>query len=86
MIGNSDIVFIEFFVYFGEEISDLRLRCGRFLPQKFKFILRMFELIRQRKENTFFIRPIAIRNGVTRVALERECNKKVIDISAITNK
>ena len=85
-MATRDIVFTEFFVYFGEEISDFRLRSGRFLPQKFKLILRMFELISQRKENTFFIRPIAIRRGVTGIALESEGNKKVIDKSAIINK
>jgi len=36
------IVFTKFVAYSNEEISDFRLRCGRFFPGKFKLIFREF--------------------------------------------
>lgn len=37
-----DIVFTKFIVYSSEEISEFRLRCGRFFPGKFTIIFREF--------------------------------------------
>ena len=43
-----DTVFTKFVSYLGEEISDFRLCCGRFLPRKFKLISENFTLIKQK--------------------------------------
>jgi hypothetical protein len=43
------VVFTKFMVYFGKEISDFLFCCGCFLPPKSELILRIFELVSQRK-------------------------------------
>ena len=43
-----------------------------FLPRKFKFILRIFELVSQRKKNHFVDRPITLGKGAGGIVLESE--------------
>ena len=54
MSGNSlFIVLIKFIAYFDEEISDFRLCCGGFVPQKLKIISENFEIGQPTKVKPF---------------------------------
>jgi hypothetical protein len=43
------IVFRKFMVYFGEELATFGYVVGVFLPWKFQLILKIFELVSQRR-------------------------------------